>query len=76
MIIFLLFSFCNYVILGEHILNISKTIFSKLIFHLQLGDQLPDIVLRKFYMHSAYVSLYSYSYSYISLCTSYSLIFP
>ena len=37
--------FCNYIILGWHILNISKTVFWKLIFHLQLSDQLPDVLL-------------------------------
>ena len=40
--IFNLLSFCYYGILGGHILNISKTIFTKLIFHLRLRDQLPD----------------------------------
>ena len=33
-----LFTSCHYVVLGGYILNISKTIFPKLIFHLQLGD--------------------------------------
>ena len=42
--IFLLLSFCYYGILGGHILNISKTIFTKLIFHLRLSDKLPDVL--------------------------------
>ena len=41
--IFLLLSFCYYGILGGHILNMSKTIFTKLIFPLQLTNQLPDV---------------------------------
>ena len=36
--------FCNYVILGGHILNISKMIFTKLIFHLRFSDKLPHVV--------------------------------
>ena len=35
--------FCNYVILGGHILNIFKTLFPKLIFHQWLKNQLPDV---------------------------------
>ena len=30
-----IYVFCNYVVLRKHILNISKTIFMKLIFHLR-----------------------------------------
>ena len=37
MTIFLLFTFCNYIILGGDILDISKTLFRKLIFHLLLS---------------------------------------
>ena len=47
--IFVLFSFFfNYVILGGHVLNISKTIFMKLILHLRLSDQLNDVLLEEF----------------------------
>ena len=46
--------FCNYVILGEHILNISKTIFTKLILHLRLRNRLPDVPLQEFYIHSTH----------------------
>ena len=41
--IFGLLIFCNYVILGGHILNISKTIFPKLILHMRIRDQLHDV---------------------------------
>ena len=47
--------FCNYVILGGHFLSISKTIFTKLMFHLRLSDQLPDVLLEKFDIHSTSV---------------------
>ena len=36
--------FSNYVILGGHILNIFKMIFTKLIFHLRFCDELPHVV--------------------------------
>ena len=55
---FTLFStlvFCNFVILGAHILNISKTIFEKQILDLSISYQLPDVRLQEFYIHSAYV---------------------
>ena len=39
---------CNYVILGGHILHISKTMFMKLIFYLQLSDRLPYVPLQEF----------------------------
>ena len=42
--------FCNYVTLGEHILIISKTIFTKLILHLRLKNRLPDVLLQEFYI--------------------------
>ena len=47
--------FCNYVILGGHILNIYKTVFLKLIFHQQLRNQLTDALFQEFHKHSAYV---------------------
>ena len=37
-------------ILAGFILNISKTIFKKLIFHLRLSDQLLDVLLQEFYI--------------------------
>ena len=43
--IFVLFSFRDCVILGGHILNISKTIFRKLIFHGRVSDQVHDVLL-------------------------------
>ena len=46
--IFVLFFFFNYVILGGHILNISKTMFMKLILHLRLSDQLNYVLLEEF----------------------------
>ena len=57
--IFVVFSFFfNYVILGRRILNISKTIFLKQIFHLQLSYQLTNVLLQEFYIHSTYVITY------------------
>ena len=50
--------FCNYVILGGHILNISK-MFPKLIFYLQLSYQLSDVLLKEFHIHSTCVIYYS-----------------
>ena len=50
-----IYVFCNYVVLRKHILNISKTIFMKLIFHLRGSDQLSDVVLQEFYTHSTCV---------------------
>ena len=50
--IFVPFSFSNYVISGGHILNISKTIFPKLILHMRIRDQLHDVRLQEFYIHS------------------------
>ena len=47
--------FCNYLILGGHILNISKTIFPKLILHVRISYQLHDVRLQEFYIHSPYV---------------------
>ena len=44
--------FCDYVILAGHNLNISKTIFAKLIFHLCLSDKLPGVLLFFFYFTS------------------------
>ena len=38
--------FCTQVILGGYFLNISKTIFTKLVFHLCLSDQLLDVLLQ------------------------------
>ena len=49
--IFILLVFCNYVVLGRHIVNISKAMFTKLIFNLRVSDQLPDILLQGFYIH-------------------------
>ena len=49
------FVFCNYVILGGHILNISKTIFTQQIFHRRLCDQLPHVLLQAFYIYSTSV---------------------
>ena len=46
--------FCNYVILGGHILNISETTFPKLIFHLLLSYKVPDVLLHEFYIPSRY----------------------
>ena len=48
-------AFCNYVIFGIHIPNISKTVFPKLIFHLPFRYQPPDVLLNEFDMHSTYV---------------------
>ena len=45
----------NYVKLGGHILNISKTILPKLIFYLRLGYQIHNVSLQEFYTHSTYV---------------------
>ena len=53
--IFFVFRFLYLRNIRGHILNISKTIFTKQIFHLHLSDQLPDLVLRKFYIHSTSV---------------------
>ena len=50
-----IFSLCNYVILRGRILNISKTVFPKLIFHRSLENQLPDVPFLQFYIHSTYV---------------------
>ena len=47
--------FCNYVILKGHILNISKTIFSKLILDLRISHQLNGVCFKELYIHSAYV---------------------
>ena len=52
MTIFILFVFCNYVILGGNILNISETIFTKLVFDVRLNDQLPYVLLQEFPIHS------------------------
>ena len=41
--------------LEEQILNISKTIFPKLIFHLYLSYKLPDSLLQERFMHVKYV---------------------
>ena len=38
--------------LGGHILRISKTIFTKLIFPLRLSGQLHDVVFQEFDIHS------------------------
>ena len=38
-----------------HILNNSKTIFTKLIFQLRLNDQLNDVLLQEFYINSTSV---------------------
>ena len=54
--IFVLFRFWLYAILRRNILNISKTIFEKLIFHLRLREQLPVVFLYEFQVHSAYVT--------------------
>ena len=40
---------CHYEVLG------TKTILTKLIFDLQLGDQLADALLEEIYIHSKYV---------------------
>ena len=50
-------NFCPlyFFLIGRHILNISKTIFPKLIFHLQLSYQVSDALLQEFYIHSTYV---------------------
>ena len=50
-----IYVFCNYVVLRRHILNISKTVFMKLIFHLQRSDELSDVVLQGFHINSTYV---------------------
>ena len=47
--------FCNYVILKGNILNISKTIFSKLILDLRISHQLNGVCFQELYKHSAYV---------------------
>ena len=47
--------FCYYIILGGHILNISKTIFPKLIFHLPLSYQISDVLLQEFHINFTYV---------------------
>ena len=47
--------FCNYIILGGHILNILKTKSPKLILHLQVSYQLPADLLQEFYIYSTYV---------------------
>ena len=47
--------FGNYVILGGHILNISKAKYPKLLFHLQLSYQLPADLLQEFCIHSTYL---------------------
>ena len=47
--------FCNCVIIGGHILNIYETIFPKLIFHLLLSYEVPDVLLHEFYIPSGYV---------------------
>ena len=49
--IFVLFSFLSLHNIREHMLNISKTIFPKMIFHLRLSYQLPDVFLQEFYIH-------------------------
>ena len=53
--IFVVFFFFNDIILGGNIVNISKTIFLKLIFHLQPSYQLPADLLQEFYIHSTCV---------------------
>ena len=63
MTIFVLFSFCHYVVLWVHILNISKTIFPKLRFHFRLGDKLSDVRLQEFYIHPPYVIYQFYFYN-------------
>ena len=52
--IFVVFFF-NDILLGGNIVNISKTIFLKLIFHLQPSYQLPADLLQEFYIHSTCV---------------------
>ena len=47
--------FYNYVILGGQILNILETVFPKLIFHQEPKIQLPDVLLRLFYINLTYV---------------------
>ena len=42
------FVFCNYVILGGHFLNISRTIFLKVILHLRISYELHDVRLPEF----------------------------
>ena len=46
--------FCSEVVLGEHILIICKTRFMKLIFHMLLSYEVPDVLLEEFYIHSRY----------------------
>ena len=52
-VLFLFLYLCN--IRWGHILNNSKTIFTQLIFHLRLCDQLPYVVSKEFYIHSTSV---------------------
>ena len=47
--------FCNSVILGEHIIYISKRIFPKVILHLRISNQLHDVRLQEFYIHAGYL---------------------
>ena len=49
--IFVLFSFLQLRNIRGHMLNISKTTFPKIIFHLRLSYQLPDVLLQEFYIH-------------------------
>ena len=58
-ILALFWRFCNYVMLGGHILSISKTIFTKLIFHLSLSDKLSDVFFAGIlYTFNVYISLH------------------
>ena len=43
--------YCNSIILGGHILNISKTLFTKLIFHLRLSHQVNEAISQEFYIN-------------------------
>ena len=47
--------FCDYVLLGRHILNIYKTVFPELIFHQKHRNQLPDVFFQEFYLYSSYL---------------------
>ena len=65
MTIFFCLAFGNNVILGGPTLNTSKRTYSKyfqnntqLVFHLQLKNNLPEVLLQDFYIHSTYISLH------------------
>ena len=47
--------FCNIVILGGDILNISKTVFPKVIFDQRLKNQLGEVLFWEFYIRSRYI---------------------